>query len=113
MDSEEIGKTKVFFWNFVVICSDHFRKNIPYLAEHCKVYSIDLLGYGYSDKPDPQFALSSSILFKPFAVWETIGIFTPLKNGANKSLTLHKTLFKNLLSLFVIQSGVRQTPKTS
>ena len=35
--------------------SDHWRKNIAELAKagH-RVYSIDLLGYGYSDKPNPR-----------------------------------------------------------
>ncbi|CAI9754709.1 unnamed protein product [Fraxinus pennsylvanica] len=34
--------------------SDHWRKNIPVLAEGHRVYSIDLIGYGYSDKPNPR-----------------------------------------------------------
>ncbi|PKI71509.1 hypothetical protein CRG98_008026, partial [Punica granatum] len=33
--------------------SDHWRKNIPVLAKSHRVYSIDLIGYGYSDKPNP------------------------------------------------------------
>ena len=32
---------------------DHFRKNIGALSGSARVYSIDLLGYGYSDKPSP------------------------------------------------------------
>ncbi|KAK4777791.1 hypothetical protein SAY87_017978 [Trapa incisa] len=34
--------------------SDHWRKNIPFLAKSHRVYSIDLIGYGYSDKPSPK-----------------------------------------------------------
>ncbi|WCJ28879.1 alpha/beta-Hydrolases superfamily protein [Euphorbia peplus] len=34
--------------------SDHWRKNIPVLAKSHRVYSIDLIGYGYSDKPNPR-----------------------------------------------------------
>lgn len=37
-----------------VIYSDHWRKNIPVLANSHRVYSIDLIGYGYSDKPNPR-----------------------------------------------------------
>ncbi|GBG86941.1 hypothetical protein CBR_g44394 [Chara braunii] len=33
---------------------DHFRKNLPELAKRHRVFAIDLLGYGYSDKPDPK-----------------------------------------------------------
>lgn len=33
---------------------DHWRKNLPVLGEKCRVYAIDLLGYGYSDKPSPK-----------------------------------------------------------
>lgn len=42
-------------------CSDHWRKNIPILANQHRVYAIDLLGYGYSDKPSPRSAPSNSI----------------------------------------------------
>lgn len=33
--------------------SIHWRKNIPDLAQTCRVYAIDLLGYGKSAKPTP------------------------------------------------------------
>ncbi|KPQ35574.1 MAG: putative hydrolases or acyltransferases (alpha/beta hydrolase superfamily) [Phormidesmis priestleyi Ana] len=33
--------------------SIHWRKNIPDLAKNCRVYAIDLLGYGKSAKPLP------------------------------------------------------------
>eukprot|EP00752_Nemacystus_decipiens_P009979 g8899.t1 len=33
--------------------ADHWRKNIPTLAKAGPVYAIDLLGYGFSSKPDP------------------------------------------------------------
>lgn len=33
--------------------SIHWRKNIPILAKTCRVYAIDLLGYGKSAKPAP------------------------------------------------------------
>jgi pimeloyl-ACP methyl ester carboxylesterase len=36
----------------------HWRKNIPVLAETCRVYAIDLLGFGASDKPTPSADLS-------------------------------------------------------
>lgn len=32
---------------------DHWRKNLPVLGQQYRAYSIDLLGYGYSDKPSP------------------------------------------------------------
>jgi pimeloyl-ACP methyl ester carboxylesterase len=34
--------------------ADHWRKNLPELASTCNAYAIDLLGYGFSDKPDPR-----------------------------------------------------------
>ncbi|XP_048327090.1 pheophytinase, chloroplastic isoform X2 [Ziziphus jujuba] len=47
--------------------SDHWRKNIPVLAKSHRVYSIDLIGYGYSDKPNPrQFGDG---LFYTFETW--------------------------------------------
>jgi pimeloyl-ACP methyl ester carboxylesterase len=42
-------------------CSDHWRKNTPELGQRFRAYSIDLLGYGFSDKPDPKQAPSNSI----------------------------------------------------
>lgn len=33
--------------------ADHWRKNTPVIGEWGRCFSIDLLGYGYSDKPDP------------------------------------------------------------
>jgi pimeloyl-ACP methyl ester carboxylesterase len=34
--------------------ADHWRKNLPELASTSNAYAIDLLGYGFSDKPDPR-----------------------------------------------------------
>ncbi|CAN4095038.1 unnamed protein product [Withania somnifera] len=34
--------------------SDHWRKNLPVLSQSHRVFSIDLIGYGYSDKPNPR-----------------------------------------------------------
>jgi pimeloyl-ACP methyl ester carboxylesterase len=36
----------------------HWRKNIPVLAENCRVYAIDLLGFGSSAKPTPSAEVS-------------------------------------------------------
>ena len=33
--------------------SDHWRKNLPELGRHCRVYALDLLGFGGSAKPLP------------------------------------------------------------
>ncbi|KAG8080012.1 hypothetical protein GUJ93_ZPchr0007g4213 [Zizania palustris] len=46
--------------------SDHWRKNIPALAVANRVYAIDLIGYGYSDKPNPR-ELGES--FYTFETW--------------------------------------------
>uniref|UniRef100_A0A5B7C2P4 AB hydrolase-1 domain-containing protein n=1 Tax=Davidia involucrata TaxID=16924 RepID=A0A5B7C2P4_DAVIN len=49
--------------------SDHWRKNIPVLAQSHRVFSIDLIGYGYSDKPNPrEFGVNS---FYTFETWAT------------------------------------------
>jgi pimeloyl-ACP methyl ester carboxylesterase len=32
----------------------HWRKNIPVLAQSCRVYALDLIGFGASAKPSPQ-----------------------------------------------------------
>lgn len=52
-----------------VFCSDHWRKNIPVLAKKHRVYSIDLIGYGYSDKPNPREFGDNS--FYTFQTWAT------------------------------------------
>ncbi|GFP94197.1 pheophytinase chloroplastic [Phtheirospermum japonicum] len=46
--------------------SDHWRKNLPVLAQSHRVYAIDLIGYGYSDKPNPQ-----NLQVKNFYTFET------------------------------------------
>lgn len=52
-----------------VFDSDHWRKNLPVLAHSHRVYSIDLIGYGYSDKPNPrQFGVD---YFYTFETWAT------------------------------------------
>eukprot|EP01024_Parvocaulis_polyphysoides_P028463 TRINITY_DN2574_c1_g1_i1.p2 TRINITY_DN2574_c1_g1~~TRINITY_DN2574_c1_g1_i1.p2 ORF type:complete len:351 (-),score=31.81 TRINITY_DN2574_c1_g1_i1:214-1266(-) len=40
---------------------DHWRKNLPELGARSQCYAIDLLGYGYSDKPDPSHLPPNSI----------------------------------------------------
>lgn len=41
---------------------DHWRKNTPVLGQQGhRAFSIDLLGYGYSDKPSPRLAPPNSI----------------------------------------------------
>lgn len=36
----------------------HWRKNMPVLAQNCRVYAIDLIGFGGSAKPEPREALN-------------------------------------------------------
>ncbi|GAB4835114.1 hypothetical protein Ancab_000022 [Ancistrocladus abbreviatus] len=49
--------------------SDHWRKNIAVLGKSHRVYSIDLIGYGYSDKPNPRDFGDTS--FYTFETWAT------------------------------------------
>ncbi|MBA0786860.1 hypothetical protein Gotri_027759, partial [Gossypium trilobum] len=44
--------------------SNHWRKNIPVLAKSHRVYAIDLIGYGYSDKPNPREVGDSFYIFE-------------------------------------------------
>ncbi|PKA62827.1 putative esterase D14L [Apostasia shenzhenica] len=49
--------------------SDHWRKNVTFLARTTRVYSVDLIGYGYSEKPNPRdFGVNS---FYTFETWAT------------------------------------------
>ncbi|KAL5563433.1 hypothetical protein UlMin_033180 [Ulmus minor] len=58
----------VFLMGSLFFYSDHWRKNIPILAKSQRV-SIDLIGYGYSDIPNPrQFGDTS---FYTFETWAT------------------------------------------
>ncbi|XP_027915743.1 pheophytinase, chloroplastic [Vigna unguiculata] len=47
--------------------SDHWRNNISVLAQSHRVYAIDLIGYGYSDKPNPRQIGDHS--FYTFETW--------------------------------------------
>ncbi|EOY32292.1 hypothetical protein SCA6_011058 [Theobroma cacao] len=47
--------------------SSHWRKNIPVLAKSHRVYAIDLIGYGYSDKPNPREVGDSFYTFETWA----------------------------------------------
>lgn len=46
---------------------DHWRKNLRVIGECNRAFAIDLLGYGYSDKPDPREAAPGSLY--TFEVW--------------------------------------------
>ncbi|CAH9108781.1 unnamed protein product [Cuscuta europaea] len=47
--------------------SDHWRKNLPVLAQAHRVFSIDLIGYGYSDKPNPREFVDPFYTFETWA----------------------------------------------
>ncbi|MEM6449938.1 MAG: alpha/beta fold hydrolase [Cyanobacteria bacterium P01_D01_bin.105] len=49
--------------------SDHWRKNIPELAKDHRVYAIDLIGFGRSDKPTPGDAFSAQQVPYTFETW--------------------------------------------
>jgi pimeloyl-ACP methyl ester carboxylesterase len=39
----------------------HWRKNIPVLAANCRVYAIDLIGFGASAKPKPETEMAYTL----------------------------------------------------
>eukprot|EP00249_Psilotum_nudum_P006458 c19785_g1_i1 orf=288-1397(-) len=60
------GPALILIHGFGANC-DHWRKNLPVLARHHRVYALDLLGYGYSDKPSPWDAPPHSLY--TFETW--------------------------------------------
>ncbi len=49
----------------------HWRKNLPDLGQDCRVYALDLIGFGHSDKPTPMTELDYT-----FETWgQQIGDF--------------------------------------
>lgn len=60
------GPSLVLIHGFGANC-DHWRKNLPELAKSHRVYAIDLLGYGYSDKPDPRQQAANTLY--TFETW--------------------------------------------
>ena len=47
----------------------HWRKNIPVLAENCRVYAIDLIGFGNSAKPIPGELVPGEQILYSFETW--------------------------------------------
>lgn len=49
--------------------SHHWRKNIPVLAQDCRVYAIDLIGFGASAKPQPGLLQPGKHVDYTFETW--------------------------------------------
>jgi pimeloyl-ACP methyl ester carboxylesterase len=47
------GPNVVFVHGFGA-SAGHWRKNLPVLSQHCRVFAIDLIGFGQSAKPTPE-----------------------------------------------------------
>ncbi|KAK9821095.1 hypothetical protein WJX81_001836 [Elliptochloris bilobata] len=63
----DAGPAVVLIHGFGGNC-DHWKKNISVLGLKCRTFSIDLLGYGYADKPDPrQFPPNKLYCFENWA----------------------------------------------
>lgn len=54
LGDENVDGPCVLFVHGLFVNADHWRNNLPALADSgCRAYAIDLLGYGYSSKPEP------------------------------------------------------------
>ena len=54
LGDERADGPAVLFVHGLFVNADHWRRNLPALADAgCRCYAIDLLGYGYSSKPNP------------------------------------------------------------
>lgn len=53
----EEGPVVVLIHGFGASCG-HWRKNLPVLAANCRVYALDLIGFGGSAKPTPGIEIS-------------------------------------------------------
>jgi pimeloyl-ACP methyl ester carboxylesterase len=49
--------------------SDHWRKNIPVLAQTNRVYALDLIGFGQSAKPEPGILEAGKSIPYGFEIW--------------------------------------------
>lgn len=59
---EDNNGTSVLLVHGLLVNADHWRRNLPALAEAgLRVFAIDLLGSGYSDKPNPYSEEAASI----------------------------------------------------
>mmetsp|Transcript_18590 Transcript_18590/g.25875 ORF Transcript_18590/g.25875 Transcript_18590/m.25875 type:complete len:425 (+) Transcript_18590:3-1277(+) len=48
---------------------EHWRKNLPEVSKYANTYAVDLLGYGYSDKPAPPAPFPSPDQLYTFETW--------------------------------------------
>ncbi|KAI8464386.1 MAG: Alpha/Beta hydrolase protein [Monoraphidium minutum] len=81
--------------------ADHWRKSTPELgAAGHRAYAIDLLGYGYSDKPDPKSAPPNSIY-----CFETWG--RQLVDFIDQEIAAETTIIANSVGgLAALQAGI-------
>jgi pimeloyl-ACP methyl ester carboxylesterase len=49
--------------------SDHWRKNLPVLGQHYRVFALDLIGFGFSAKPTPGPVLTADQVPYGFETW--------------------------------------------
>lgn len=66
--------------------SYHFRYNIPHLSKHYHVYALDLLGFGWSDKPVMDY--DASVWKDQVVDFVNQIIMKEKKDGDNKSIAI-------------------------